>query len=402
MTDYKAYIQECLDNNDNDELILSWSFLGEQKADANTRMYKSGNVYLINEATSKFNNCLFYCEADHIGKIDWAKVKNLDEVNQTTIVNGITSSCFTFFPTPVDLTNLEMLLNEAETTGYTPFSKYDADVSKNIIIDQDTYMQIMQVVGMPFVKQREIEYNKRAILKLAVEPALRMYYTYFPLIQEQVIPSRAGGDFRIKYPEKPYPAYKAIAWVTSPGVARGALNGLSPLSALGTEVSLFTRSTSGSRFSQGLHYNKPVPGFTGEANGNSAYSNMATVIPLSNTLKNMMRREKLSKIHVPGEGLYAVGYSTLTGYLNIKWLCWSRDFNDVEFEDWPQVIQLCQSHVKKSIGSIRALLRADSNLPFDAESMRKEGIAEIEAKDKEWAASPMNKIHAIERGGMAF
>ena len=97
MTDYKAYIQECLDNNDNDELILSWSFLGEQKADANTRMYKSGNVYLINEATSKFNNCLFYCEADHIGKIDWAKVKNLDEVNQTTIVNGITSSCFTFF-----------------------------------------------------------------------------------------------------------------------------------------------------------------------------------------------------------------------------------------------------------------------------------------------------------------
>lgn len=419
--DIRSYLNYCLERGDTEELALCWHFMGEQVATPTTKAYVKGMLYAvyipnakandssesittdssndISEDPAGFHNQLFYCEESYLGTIDWAHIKSLDEAQQTTLSSGITANCFQFLNTTIDINMVPFLVKVTEDNNpdYTPFTKYDLLDNKEIIIDDDTYYQIMQVIGQPFIKSRELEYNRQAILKLAIEPALREYYTYFPLIQEQVIPSRAGGDYCIKYPTEPYPAYKAIAWVTSPGLAKNSFNGLSPLAALGTEVSMYTRSAQGSRFAQGLRYNKPVPGFTGESGG-SAYKEMATAWPLANTLKNMNRREKLSKVHKE-DGTYAIGYSTLSGYLNIRWLCWSRNFDDVEFEDWPKVIQLCQAHVKFSIGAIRDLLNTDSNIPFRG-GIQKEGHDEMKAILDEWAASPITKIYTPSRGGL--
>lgn len=401
----KQYIQTCIDQDDIQELSLAWNYAGRAICTSDTRFYKSGEFYYINDINSAFNKQIFYCNENYTGKINWAEISTLDEANQTTIKNGLTAICFDFFNKTLDLTNVDTYVNAAEENpDFVPFAKYAALATNNtnITIDDDQYYQIMQIIGQPFIKDRELEYNRQAILKLAVEPALRMYYTYFPLIQEQVLPHQMGGDFLIPYPTEPYPAYKAIAWTSSAG-QRGAasLNGLSPLAALGTDVSLYTRAAAGNRYAQGLHYNKPVPGFTGESvsNGQSAYSELATAWPIANTMKNLMRREKLSKIHIPGKGLFAKGYSTLSGYLNIRWLCWSRDFNDVEFEDWNKVVQLCQAHVKLSIGSIRDLLRSDSNIPFK-EGIQKEGADEIAAIEKDWSESPYRLIYTPSRGGV--
>lgn len=89
----------------------------------------------------------------------------------------------------------------------------------------------------------------------------------------------------------------------------------------------------------------------------------------------------------------------MSGYLNIRWLCWSRDFNDVEFEDWNTVVQLCQAHVKFSIGAIRDLLRSDSNIPF-REGIQKEGQQEIAEIEKRWSESPYRLIYTPARGGV--
>ena len=375
------------------------SVITDDKTAKDTLAYTKGQTYLIDAPASKFNNQLFYCNEAHLGKINWDGVKSLDEANQTTISNGITQSCFTFFKTMINPLAVPDLVASVEADeDYLPFSKYTLGSNKDIIIDDDSYYQIMQVIGQPFIRDRELEYNRQAILKLAVEPALRTYYTYFPLIQEQVINNKTIGDYLIKYPEEPYPAYKAIAWITSAGLAKGSLNGVSPLTALATDVSMYTRAAAGSKFAQGLRYNKCVPGFTGETAGGSAYKEMSQSWPLANTLKNINRREKLSKVHLP-DGIYAKGYSTLTGFLNIRWLCWSRNFDDVEFEDWPKVLRLCQSYVKFSIGSIRDLLRTDNNIPI-RDGMQKEGSTEIAAQIKEWEESPITKIYTPSRGGM--
>lgn len=426
--DIKGYLQYCIDRHDEEELAMCWHHMGQQLATPTTKSYIKGMLYAIyipdykpndsnqdstndsndslsygvsiSEDKAGYHNKLFYCNESYFGIIDWAHIKDLDEAQQTTLVSGVTANCFDFLNATIDVAMVPFIVKilEENDPDYIPFSKYDLVDNKDIIIDDDQYYQIMQVIGQPFIKSRELEYTRQALLKLAVEPALREYYTYFPIIQEQVMPSTAGSDYYIKYPTEPYPAYACIAWVTSPGLGRSSLNGISPLAALGTEVSMYTRSAAGSRFSQGIHYNKVVPGFTGESAAGSAYKEMATAWPLANTLKNMNRREKLSRVRKP-DGLYAIGYSTLTGYLNLKWLCWSRNFDDVAFEDWPQVIKLCQAHVKYSIGSIRELLRTDSNIPF-REGMQKEGKAEIDEIVKDWAANPIRLIHTPARGGM--
>lgn len=401
----KQYIQACIDRNDVVELSLSWQYAGRSNCNNDTPFYKSNNLYVVLQKDSAFYRELFYCDNDYTGKINWTNITTLDEANQITIKNGLSSNCFTFFNQKVYLSAVKEYVEEAEKNDYQPFTKYEALSSENtdIIIDDDQYYQIMQVVGQPFVKDRELEYNRQAILKLAVEPALKLYYTYFPLIQEQVLNSFRSGEFMIPYPTKPYPAYKAIAWITQAGanMRAASLNGLSPLTMLGTDISLYTRAATGNRFAQGIRYNKPVPGYTGEgtSGGTSAFAELATAWPIANTMKNIMRREKLSKIHIPGEGVFAKGYSSVSGYLNIRWLCWSRDFNDIEFEDWNKVVELCQAHVKKSIGAIRELLRTDSNIPFK-EGMQKEGEDKIAEIEKAWQESSFPKIYTPARGGI--
>lgn len=401
----KPYLNSCIENKDIEEFSIAWQLLGGKEANKETLLYKSGNLYTVTDETSLFYHHTFFCDEDYIGKIDWAKVTTLDEANRTVLKDGLTATCFTFYKDMLVEPSAAAALTEQATSveGYQPFSKYSQLPGnlKDIVIDDDTYYQVMQVLGLPFVNESELEYNRQAILKLAFEPALRMYYTYFPIVQEQVLPSQAGTDIKIKYPTIPYEAYQAITWVTNrTGLGTRGMYGLSPLSLATLGAEYTSMSLANDRFNGGLPYNKPVPGFTGLAvtDGGSSMSMAGQNWVLANTMRNIMRREKFSKTHIPGEGLYLTGYSTLTGYLNIKWLCWSRDFNDVQFEDWNQVIALCQAFVKVSIGSIRELLRTDSNLPFK-DGITKEGQDEIKAIEDRWKESPSRLIYSTMRGG---
>ena len=48
----------------------------------------------------------------------------------------------------------------------------------------------------------------------------------------------------------------------------------------------------------------------------------------------------------------------------------------------------------------RGLLKTDSNIPFNAEEMKKEGQQEWKEIIKEWKESPFTKIYTPQRGGM--
>lgn len=399
------YLKHCLENNDMQEALLTWHFAGAEKCNNDTKFYKKGSAYLVDCSDSIFHNYIVYCHENYTGQVQWQDIKSLNEARQTTLADGLTAECFTFSEKKLENVALVESAVLLAGTSYVPFTKYSAESSSNtdIIIDDDTYFQILKVIGVPFVRESELEYNRQAILKLAVEPALRLYYTHFPITQEQVIKGLSVGDFMIPYPTEPYPAYDVVTWKTSPGPMQGsmAVNGMSPLAGLGTDIGLYTRAAAGNTFAQGIRYNKAVPGYTGEgtSGGTSAFSELATAWPIANTMRNVMAREKLSKVRVPGQGLFAKGYSTKSGILNLLWLCWSRNFDDVDFADWTKVVQLCQAHVKATIGPIRELLRTDSNIPFK-DGITKEGLDEISAIEKEWMESPYNKIYTTMRGSM--
>ena len=54
----------------------------------------------------------------------------------------------------------------------------------------------MSCVGVPFIRESELEYNRQAILKLAIEPALKVYFANFPLEQPETV--NLAGSYDIK------------------------------------------------------------------------------------------------------------------------------------------------------------------------------------------------------------
>lgn len=388
---YKYYIQNCVDNFDNEELVICWNLLGEKVANDSVKIYTKDSLYKITDENSKFNNYLFWCDSDYIGKINWSNIKVLQEAGKTALENGITSNCFTFFNIPLDTTHYNEIIEINKNT--TPFSKYSEQkllTNADIIIDDTTYYQIMQVVGQPFIKDSELEYNRQAILKLTVEPALRTYFKYFPLFEEAQY--SISGNYDIKYPEM---AYRAIGWVTQAGIS----SNISPLAALGSRAIIQGGVRSVTNQWTNIQYSKPVPGWTGRGESGNSISEMSQTYPLINTLRNMSKREKLSKIK-KDDGLHAIGYTTVGGTLNVVWFKWSRDWDDTDFEDYDELLRLCQANVKINIGTIRSLLKTDNNIPFDATTMKTEGKTEYDSIIKDWKDSPYNKIFTPMRGGM--
>ena len=170
---------------DNEELLMSWYYLGMKEATSTTKVYTKDSLYKISVPGAKYNDFVFWCDENFVGAIDWKAISVLSDASRTIAIDGVNVDCFSFFETKLDVSDQENII--AAHQNDTPFSLYSVqeDHSGDILMDDDTYYQIMQVVGMPYVTQKELEYNRQAILKLAIEPALKAYYKYFPIRKEE-------------------------------------------------------------------------------------------------------------------------------------------------------------------------------------------------------------------------
>ena len=57
--DIFSYLKEADENNDLEELYFTWKALGELSATNETKAYRSGGIYLVNEPESKLDKTLF-------------------------------------------------------------------------------------------------------------------------------------------------------------------------------------------------------------------------------------------------------------------------------------------------------------------------------------------------------
>lgn len=384
--DYRTYAKQCIQNNDEEELLLSWGYLGKMEATNLTRVYIKDQLYVINCATSKYDGYVVWCKASYAKTVDWAKaVINGSEIPYTVLEGGVSTHCFEFLNFKVDKSKYDAIL--LANPEHSPFAKYSGNTEEqdsSIMISDDDYYRITKVIGQPFLTDDELEYSREAVIRLSIEPAIKTYYKYYPIEREEVYP--ISGEFDILIPDM---AYNAASWTN-----KGGYGGMpyTPSSVLAGYIGLSTTKD------VGITYNKPVPGYTGRSTGESRVNTYLDNATLINTLRTLGSRER-SNVVRKEDGLHLVGYSNMTSNLNIVWLCWSKYFSDVAFEDYEMVLRFCQASVMADFGAIRGALKQDNNIPLDAQRLIQTGEELRNKTIEKWENSPWRLRYAIERGG---
>ena len=154
--------------------------------------------------------------------------------------------------------------------------------------------------------------------------------------------------------------------------------------------------TVSNRYGSGLRYrNKMVPGYVGM----DGQINMLDGLLAQQGMLNVFRREHYSKVKIDGK-LYAKGFSTIGGNLNLKWLCWSKNWDDIDVDDLETIARpMARSEVLRDFGILRGLVKADIAGSLDPSAL-KELRSEIETDLKDiiksiWLTGRL----AVMRGG---
>lgn len=392
MINFGNYILECSSNEDLDELKRCWYWMGSRKADNNTCVYIRDSLYVIDCPGAKYDGYLFYCNGNYMQKIDWSQITVYSQLKHTALENGVNVECFKFLDKKIE--NLNEVPSLVE--GVEPFSKY-VEQSSDIIIDTDTYYQIMSCVGVPFIRESELEYNRQAILKLAVEPALKVYFAHYPIEVPETI--AIGGKYDIKLPEM------ALNALVEPRSAIGLLqSNQSAIANIGVNaagaMAISGGRFGGPRFTTGPYF-KPVPGWDGlTGESNSMVGQALDNLTLLNTLRQMSSKSRVDKVKC-ADGYHLQGYVNQGGTLDVTWLLWSRNWDDTDPMDFEELFALCQASVKKTLGPIYSLL-SDNTLPVNSKELKQEGIQEWDKITSAWKESAWNKVYTTSKGGQLF
>ena len=286
---------------------------------------------------------------------------------------------------------------------FMPFAKLDSvdpATSSGLIMPDEEYTRIMAELGVPFLSPDELEYNKDTIIKICIKPALDVYYSYFPLvIDEMVGPKASGRQWKVEYhpfeTNKTAIPYKADAYMTlGSGTSTGSAYSTA-FSFMRTELMGMGSMGGGFQWGNGLRYRKAVPGYVGLENSDAALMALAT----RQGYMNYFRREYSRDIIENGKK-YVQGYTSIGGCLNIHWLCTDLDYNHIPYWDLPNVRKLCTAYALRNIGTIRSLLKTNENIPFDSERM----ISRADELEKEvlelWKENTLPFALAMNRGGL--
>ena len=374
----------------------TWKAMGGLTCSNDTKIYFKGMIYKLNNEDSELNGALIYCEQEYKvdsteKQIEWEMVQTLDDLQGlVTFGSGIQSVVFKLIMTAEELDSVKKIPVD---TNYVPFQDYQKETFCVNIPDKDYYI-IMSEAGVPFITEDELEFNKQQIINIFIQPVLEKYWTHFPYVKQQAIGRYgAGQPFKILMPEH---AYNAIPFYTigAAGATSGS-NYTNALSFMRTEMMYGNMGSMGSNSRWGsLRYNKPVPGFT----GGMSYTSMALDANAARQgMMNYFRREAFQKIVEDGKK-YITGYTSIGGYLNVKWLMCPYDWNLIEFEDLVDVRKACTGNILQNIGLLRSQVKGDVPGNIDYSLFTQRGDKLTEEVMKKWEASSANYMHALTRG----
>lgn len=382
MDEFKYLLQSS-----EEEILNTWNALGQITVDKNTKIYNRGSVVRVDASLdgtrvsgAPLHNKIVYIQEDY--RVDnktkfpikWDELTADDVEGIHAAIQGIQLPYFGILPAKWNggfLPDNNFIPYTSIEEGYlTKVAAYGG-----INISDDELETILTIIGFPFANFEDIEYSKEQIVKYMIRPAMQRYYTFRPIIREEGYGNIAQGNaFDIEFPEN---AYGCVPYYCVPGGATGGGGqSMNPFSFFGErQMAMGRMGTVSNRYGGGLRYrNKMVPGFVGTAD---SQTNMIDGLMAQQGMLNVFRREHYSKVKENGK-LYARGYSTIGGNLNIKWLCWSPNWDDIDFDDLEPIARpMARSEVLRNFNILRSLCKTDVAGQLDP-AILKETRTEIE------------------------
>lgn len=334
----------------NDIIRDTWVLQGTMIASKYTRRYIKDNIFQIScSSGTALNGALVYCITDYTVNDAWPCI-NWDDYSVED-AEGIIGSY-----QGVESPFFKILLSKEEVDALADTEiNEDLDISLQddggVLIDDEQLGIMLTEVGVPFLRVDELELTANAIKKFCLKPAFDTYFGFFPIIKEEVVGAMPGGsEFKKEYPAD---AYAAVPYyVLGAGSAGQQFKGA--FSLYREQMMYGGGSMMGGAFGRGVSYRKPVPGFVGLQNADASLN----VLAAQQGYINYFRREHVHSIKEGGKR-YAVGYSTVGGTVNIKWLCNSYDFDDVKFSIRTDFRNLGKANILRNLGMLRSLVKTD-------------------------------------------
>lgn len=424
-----SYLLQLKEENNIEEIYRTWQALGSLKINNNTKVFNKDTLFLVDEE-GDLKNALIWCNYSYtvdpsqgFENIDWT-IAQADKIEKNVyFYQGVASPnfkiiCDSFKMSTFDDSNVKQSFTEIEVTdevtgekqvkiktnvdNFLPFK--NAQIKTSVIsIDDLNYKIAAAELGIPFLNEEELEYNRDTILDICFKPAIDQYYAYFPIvIDEDCSHVEAGTDYEWAYhafdDDPTAEAYKALPYITVGIGGTGSLQGYStPMSFLREQMTVGGYgATSGSKWGRSINWNKSVPGPGSSVNKmDEIFLGNAT----AQAYMNYYRKEYFRDVFKYGKK-YVHGHTATGGYLNIHWLCMSNDFSRIDYWMLPQVRKLCTAYALRNIGMLRALIKPNDTNPIDYSLYTSRADAlEKEVLD-DWVKKPTSLMFALKRGGL--
>ena len=403
--DYLSSLRNQADGNR--EIYYTWNAFGELKATNNTKVFTKDTIFQVTEE-GPLKDAIVYCKYGYnvdpkngFDSIDWKTAQKQDVEGQVYFYQGVVSPNFQILLTPDEYHQIDTTKPIPE--DFIPFTNNNAKTSSISISDQE-YMIVAAELGVPFLREEELEYNRDIIIDICIKPAIDQYYAFFPIIIDEAVQGIGPNqEYFVEYhtfPDDP----SAVAYKGIPYMTMGAGGGTS--AAYGTGAFSFMREqyTSGYMggssygFGRGITYSKPVPGFTGRSNGDFMSAYILGRAAQQGYI-NYNRREYDRDVFKNNKR-YVHGFASTGGALNIHWMCMSTDYARIDYWMLPEVRKLCTANALRNLGALRSLIKPSDNNPIDFSGMQTRADA-LESKVLErWSKDPTALATAIRRGGL--
>lgn len=403
--DYLSSLRNQADGNR--EIYYTWNAFGELKATNNTKVFTKDTIFQVTE-DGPLKDAIVYCKYGYnvdpkngFDQIDWKTAQKQDVEGQVYFYQGVVSPNFQILLTPDEYHQIDTTVPIPE--DFIPFTNNNAKTSSISISDQE-YMIVAAELGVPFLREEELEYNRDIIIDICIKPAIDQYYAFFPIIIDEAVQGIGPNqEYFVEYhtfPDDP----SAVAYKGIPYMTMGAGGGTS--AAYGTGAFSFMREqyTSGYMggssygFGRGITYSKPVPGFTGRSNGDFMSAYILGRAAQQGYI-NYNRREYDRDVFKNNKR-YVHGFASTGGALNIHWMCMSTDYARIDYWMLPEVRKLCTANALRNLGALRSLIKPSDNNPIDFSGMQTRADA-LESKVLErWSKDPTALATALRRGGL--
>lgn len=403
--DYLSSLRNQADGNL--EIYYTWNAFGELKATNNTKVFTKDTIFQVTE-DGPLKDAIIYCKYGYnvdpkngFDQIDWKTAQKQDVEGQVYFYQGVVSPNFQILLTPDEYHQIDTTAPIPE--DFIPFTNNNAKTSSISISDQE-YMIVAAELGVPFLREEELEYNRDIIIDICIKPAIDQYYAFFPIIIDEAVQGIGPNqEYFVEYhtfsDDPSAVAYKGIPYMTlGAGGGTTAAYGTGAFSFMREQYTSGYMGGSSYGFGRGITYSKPVPGFTGRSNGDfmSAYILGRAA---QQGFINYNRREYDRDVFKNNKR-YVHGFASTGGALNIHWMCMSTDYARIDYWMLPEVRKLCTANALRNLGALRSLIKPSDNNPIDFSGMQTRADA-LESKVLERWSKDVNSLSlAIRRGGL--